>query len=166
MAFPIIATQITPITSTKGEGFYVELFLRCAFPLLRFHICFATLQLDDHHTVAPTKKFENVELPKVGNKISCTVYSFQLDVIHKCNAMLLLFAVLQSFVLLLQSHTSFTGEKQQLQLHQICKCNNACLPCVQDPSFFGLTEISHTGKSLDCGGEKFLSSKLLGTKLN
>ena len=33
MAFPIIATLILPITSTKGGGFYVEFFLKCAFPM-------------------------------------------------------------------------------------------------------------------------------------
>ena len=32
-AFPIIATLIPPITTTKEEGFYVELFLIRAFPL-------------------------------------------------------------------------------------------------------------------------------------
>ena len=33
MAFPTIASLCPPITTTKGEGFYVELFLICAFTL-------------------------------------------------------------------------------------------------------------------------------------
>ena len=33
MAFPTIASLGLPITTTKEEGFYVKLFLICAFPL-------------------------------------------------------------------------------------------------------------------------------------
>ena len=33
MAFPTIASLCLPITTTKEEGFYVELFFICAFPL-------------------------------------------------------------------------------------------------------------------------------------
>ena len=33
MAFPTILSLVPSISTRKGEGFYVELFLICAFPL-------------------------------------------------------------------------------------------------------------------------------------
>ena len=33
VAFPTIASLCPPITTTKGEGFYVELFFVSAFPM-------------------------------------------------------------------------------------------------------------------------------------